>query len=311
MIRSFSCVSVLALFVCCVLPLTAQHTASGDGVVPTMVKFTGTLHDPSGKPLTGIVGVPFLLYKEEVGGAPPWMETQNVHADQNGYYSVMLGASTSAGLPAESFAAGEARWLAVQPSGQGEQARVMLASVPYALKALDAQTPGGRPASAYVVASAAGNKANSQQAALTEQLNEIVCSSGTACKTGFVPLFSSNGGSARVTDSIASQSGSTLVISGGENVTGTVSATQVSANVASANGITGDSGGGGTNRRRVRPKHRFLGRQGSGGIRAGSPRLRSPRASDRHRRNRHGRQHGKFWRSGQIHLRDRTPRHHR
>ena len=118
---------VCLLLICCALPLMAQQSASADNVVPAMVKFTGTLNDVDGKPLTGTVGVTFLLYKEQSGGAPLWMETQNVKADKNGHYSVMLGSATSHGMPQEAFAVGEARWLAVQPSGQAEQARVALA----------------------------------------------------------------------------------------------------------------------------------------------------------------------------------------
>jgi len=214
--------SVCLLLMCCALPLMAQRTARADSVVPAMVKFTGTLNDVDGKPLTGTVGVTFLLYKEQTGGAPLWMETQNVQADKNGHYLVMLGSATSHGMPAEAFSAGEARWLGVQPSGQPEQPRVELVSVPYALKALDAETLGGRPASAFMAAQQSGSK-GSPQGPQAEQANEIVCSSGTACKTGFIPLFSSNGGSAKVNDSLVSQSGSTVTISGSDIITGSES----------------------------------------------------------------------------------------
>ena len=56
-----------------------------------------------------------------------------------------------------------------------------------------------------------------------EQLNEIVCTSATGCKSGFVPLFSSNGGSARVTDSIVTQTGATVKVSGSASVISTAS----------------------------------------------------------------------------------------
>jgi len=220
MVRTSVRLSVCLLLICCTLPLMAQRAASADDVVPAMVKFTGTLNDINSKPLTGTVGVTFLLYKEQTGGAPLWMETQNVQADKSGHYSVMLGSATSHGMPAEAFAAGEARWLGVQPSGQSEQPRVVLASVPYALKALDAETLGGRPASAFMAAPTGGK--GSPQGPLAEQPNEIVCSSGTACKASFVPLFSSNGGSAKVSDSLITQSGTTIKVAGAENVTGDV-----------------------------------------------------------------------------------------
>jgi hypothetical protein len=59
--------SVCLLLICCALPLVAQNSASTESVVPAMVKFTGTLNDADGKPLTGTVGVTFLLYKEQAG----------------------------------------------------------------------------------------------------------------------------------------------------------------------------------------------------------------------------------------------------
>lgn len=128
---------------------SAQPTPS---IVPTLVNFSGTVTDVNGKPLGGTVGVTFYLYKDQQGGAPLWIETQNVQPDRFGHYSVMLGATKSQGLPTGLFASGEARWLEVQAEGQAEQPRVMLLAVPYALKAGDAATVGGLPPSAFVLA---------------------------------------------------------------------------------------------------------------------------------------------------------------
>jgi hypothetical protein len=235
--------SVCLLLICCALPLVAQSAASADSVVPGMVKFTGALNDTNGTPLTGTVGVTFLLYTEQSGGAPLWMETQNVQPDKNGHYSVMLGSATSHGIPAKAFAAGEARWLGVQPSGQAEQPRVMLASVPYSLKALDAETLGGRPASSFMTAPAAGAKGASP-AQPAEQANEIVCASGTACRKGFVPLFATHGGSAKVTNSIVAQAGTTVTVAGAESVNGDISSggsVTASSNVNATNIFASDS----------------------------------------------------------------------
>ena len=129
-----------------------------------MIKFSGTLTDIDHKPLTGTVGVTFSLYKEQTGGAPLWMETQNIKADKNGRYSALLGSASAHGIPTDAFVAGEARWLGVQPSGQSEQPRVMLASVPYAMKAHDAETINGLPASAFVLASPAATETPSSTA---------------------------------------------------------------------------------------------------------------------------------------------------
>jgi len=152
MFRSCLFVSLLAL--CVVLRTAAQQTTgtSADAVVPPIVNFSGVLTDVNSKALTGVVGVTFSLYKDAQGGAPLWVETQNVRPDKAGRYSVMLGSASSQGLPANVFAAGQARWVGVRAQGQEEQPRFLLVAVPYALKALDAETIGGKPASAFVLA---------------------------------------------------------------------------------------------------------------------------------------------------------------
>jgi hypothetical protein len=94
----------------------------------------------------------FPALQDQQGGSPLWMEIQNVQTDKSGHYTVMLGSTTSGGLPRDVFVSGEARWLGVQVVGQEEQPRVVLAAVPYSLKAADAETIGGLPASAFVLA---------------------------------------------------------------------------------------------------------------------------------------------------------------
>ena len=119
--------------------------------VPRLMKFSGELKDASGTPLADTVGVMFAIYSEQAGGVPLWQETQSVQFSQ-GNYTVFLGNSTSTGLPAELFASGQSQWLGITVllPGETEQPRVLLASVPYALKAVDADTLGGVPASSYL-----------------------------------------------------------------------------------------------------------------------------------------------------------------
>jgi hypothetical protein len=180
-------VCAFLLLACFVLPMAAQQpaAASTNLAVPPMVNFSGVLTDVNGKALTGAVGVTFYLYQESQGGAPLWMETQNVQADKAGHYTAALGSTSSHGLPASVFASGEARWLGVQIQGQAEQPRVLLMSVPYALKALDAETIGGKPASSFMLAPAAsGNSSNSGKAANLPP--GTITGNGVA---GFIPVF--------------------------------------------------------------------------------------------------------------------------
>ena len=241
MFRNILRLTLCLSLICSVLRVSAQQPAAS-GIVPPVVKFGGVLTDVNNKPLTGAVGVTFSLYKDQEGGAPLWIETQNVTLDKTGHYTVSLGSTTSQGLPASPFAAGEARWLGVQVQGQAEQARTLLMSVPYALKALDAETIGGKPLSALQLAAPNGGSsfANSNNAPAA---NTITCSTSSACKSGHIPVFASNGGAAKVKDSIIQESGSTLSVAGSASLTGSISASTTSSSSAAVVGYDNTSGG--------------------------------------------------------------------
>jgi hypothetical protein len=140
--------TVFVLIISGTLSLMAQSNTGS--VVPRLVKYSGKAVDGQGKTFTGVVGITFAIYKDQTGGAPLWLETQNVQADAKGNYSAQLGATKSEGMALDLFSSGEARWLGVLVNGGEEQPRVLLLSVPYALKAADADTLGGLPASAFV-----------------------------------------------------------------------------------------------------------------------------------------------------------------
>lgn len=162
-------------------------------IVPTLVNFSGVLTGGDAKPLTTLTGVTFALYAEQQGGAPLWLETQNMQPDHTGHYSVILGSATSGGVPASLFANGQARWLEVQAQGQEPQPRIMLMSVPYALKAGDAQTLGGLPASAFLTQhpTAFASGARSNVVASGTKTKPPVGGTGTQ---GYVSLWTDNNG---------------------------------------------------------------------------------------------------------------------
>jgi hypothetical protein len=190
--------------------------------VPQLVNYSGKAADLQGKPLAGSVGISFSIYSEQYEGAPLWLETQNVTADAQGNYTVQLGGTTSAGLPLELFSTGEARWLGVRINGGEEQPRVLLLSVPYALKAADAQTLGGLPASAFMLAApsvAASNAGPSNMSMVdgsTTGNTPPPASSGVTTTGGAVnavPLFTT---ATNVQSSILTQSGTTVINVGGK-----------------------------------------------------------------------------------------------
>jgi hypothetical protein len=237
MFRTRLYLGIWLLLISSVVSLSAQQV-----VVPPMVKFSGVLNGASSKPMTGTVGITFSLYKEAQGGAALWVETQNVTLDKTGHYTALLGSTTSQGLPAALFASGEARWLSVQAQGEAEQPRTVLMSVPYALKALDAETIGGKPLSALQLAAPNGgsNSSNSNNAPIA---NTITCSTSSACKSGHIPVFASNGGAAKVKDSIIQENGSTVSVAGSASLTGSISASTSSSSSAAVVGNDNTSGG--------------------------------------------------------------------
>jgi hypothetical protein len=163
--RRFGNTITLALLVACGTAVTsAQPAAKTVTAVPRLVKFSGTLADGGGKPLTGLTGVTFSLYEEQEGGVPLWTETQNVQTGGDGQYTILLGSTKNEGIPAETFGSGQ-RWLGVQTQGEAERPRVLMTSVPYSLKAVDAETLGGLPATAFVLAGTPNSGAARAEAA--------------------------------------------------------------------------------------------------------------------------------------------------
>jgi hypothetical protein len=105
------------LFAAQLLLLTLTNLISAQtqpSAVPRLIKFSGTVNAAHETPQTGVVGLTFALYKDEQGGAPIRLETQNVQVDATGHYTADLGATLPHGLPVDLFDSGEARWLGVQ-----------------------------------------------------------------------------------------------------------------------------------------------------------------------------------------------------
>jgi hypothetical protein len=138
------------------------------------------------------VGVTFSIFKEEYGGTALWSETQTVQPGLNGAYNVLLGAATNRGVPVSIFSSGESRWLAVEIPGQAPLPRVLMVSVPYALKAADADSLGGIPASAFLLAAASGSGANGTTREVTADKASgpaSVTSLTTASPVNYLPKY--------------------------------------------------------------------------------------------------------------------------
>src|SRR5580698_10575539 len=118
--------------------------------IPVVVKFTGNMREFGTTIPTGYRGVTFFLYKHQDGGMPLWMETQTVSIDNQGGFDVILGSTTSTGIPLDVFASAEPRWIGLMLDDGEERPRIELSSVPYAFTAANAVTLGGRGSNEYV-----------------------------------------------------------------------------------------------------------------------------------------------------------------
>jgi trimeric autotransporter adhesin len=203
--RFLSRLPVLTLMTVCLLAL--PHPALGQAqpanaagvpaaTVPRLIRYQGVARDLDSKPLTGVVGVTLSLYAEQNGGAALWMETQNVQADATGHYSVLLGSTKADGMPSELFASAQARWIGVQIEQQAEQPRALLVSAPYALKAVDADTLGGLPPSAFVHVSAEEAGTSSQSPVSGGSANAVTKAVG-AVQLGPQSAVTTSGGTAK------------------------------------------------------------------------------------------------------------------
>jgi hypothetical protein len=201
-----STLCIAGLATCAFVAAQQQRQSAPSAIVPRLVNFSGRANDAEGKASAGVVGLTFSIYKDQYQGAPLWMETQSVHTDAKGSYTVQLGATLSQGLPLELFSTGEARWLGVRVNGGDEQPRILLLSVPYALKAADAETVGGFSPAAFVLASSLSTtRLNTAVGAATNSAGVTPALSGTGT-ANVVPLWTDSKGT--LGNSVLSQLGS-------------------------------------------------------------------------------------------------------
>jgi hypothetical protein len=186
------CVVVGFFLVAVSMSAQTAGSSSTSSQVPPLIPFSSVATDEGGSSLSGVVSISFSLYAGQRGGAPLWTETQNnIQLGPTGNYSVQLGITQPNGVPTTLFTTGEARWLGVRIAEQVEQPRILLLSVPYALKAGDASTIGGLPPSAFVLAATPNGSASMYTTEPTASQN-IGAPSTAITGTGtvsYVPLW--------------------------------------------------------------------------------------------------------------------------
>ena len=164
------------------LPAAGFGRSPQDPSVPRLVTISGTFRPADGQPPATVESVTLSVYADQQGGAPLFQETQQVTLDDRGRYSVVLGAAHADGIPPAVFGSG-AQWLGTvfERPGEVEGPRIRLTSVPYAMRAVEADSLGGRPASDYQLAPGAGGitDAHATAADATGISSDAVVNDGT------------------------------------------------------------------------------------------------------------------------------------
>ncbi|MCC6991174.1 MAG: tail fiber domain-containing protein [Acidobacteria bacterium] len=124
--------------------------AAAQASVPRVVRLDGVFVPAEGTTATAMETVTLSLHDAASGGTLLWEEVQIVPVGQDGRYTAYLGATRPEGLPAATLGGDLPRWLGVRFARGGDEPRVPLTSVPYALRASDADTLGGLPPSAFL-----------------------------------------------------------------------------------------------------------------------------------------------------------------
>ena len=166
---------VIALFPSAGFAQSSQAVSSA--FVPRLIKIAGVFQPADGQPAAAVETVTLSIYADQEGGCPLWQETQTIPLDGQGRYSLILGSTSPGGIPAAVFGSEAAHWLGTvfARPGEVEGGRVRLTSVPYALRAADADTLGGRPASEYLLAPGVGGNTEMRATAQGgEGSNDIV-----------------------------------------------------------------------------------------------------------------------------------------
>jgi len=134
-----SCVTFAAVVM--LLAGTAQAT-------PTAMNFSGHLSDGAGG-VSGPVEVTFTLYDNaDTADGVQWSETLEIIVD-GGSFNVFLGGDPGNLIPASAYGLAEL-FVAIQVENEAEMSpRIRMASVPYAIRAAEAETLSGTAAAGF------------------------------------------------------------------------------------------------------------------------------------------------------------------
>jgi hypothetical protein len=116
--------------------------------IPKKVNYQARLTDTdTGEPITGTHSMTFRIYTTSTGGSAAWSETKSVTADANGVIATVLGSTTPITMSFDG-----SMWLEIVVDSETLSPRREIVAVPYAFRAVNADSLGGLNSSAYSLA---------------------------------------------------------------------------------------------------------------------------------------------------------------
>jgi hypothetical protein len=116
--------------------------------IPKKVNYQARLTDTdTGEPITGTHSMTFRIYTTSTGGSAAWSETKSVTADANGVIATILGSTTPITMSFDG-----SMWLEIVVDSETLSPRREIVAVPYAFRAVNADSLGGLNSSAYSLA---------------------------------------------------------------------------------------------------------------------------------------------------------------
>src|SRR5690242_16172018 len=116
---------LILLVVVFVVPTVSAAQSAPSVAVPRLIQITGVFQPADGQPPSAVEIVTLSVYADAEGGLPVWQEQQTVKVEKTtGRFTLLLGASNPAGIPAEVFASGDGQWMSLlfERAGEREQA---------------------------------------------------------------------------------------------------------------------------------------------------------------------------------------------
>jgi hypothetical protein len=134
--------------VCCMFVVVLLVSGQSSSEIPRKINYQAKITDfTTGEPMVGSHDLTFSIYDQPLGGTLLWSEAGTIVADETGIFSTILGVTNPIDMTFDGPC-----WLEISVGGEVLTPRRELVSVPYAFRAMDADSLGGMGPASYALA---------------------------------------------------------------------------------------------------------------------------------------------------------------